>query len=432
MWVQNPTGSKVAGISSSTPPHGIDLCGGIFWHRYHSVSDPAEGENFMSARRRHYSQSSQQSISWLEHRSGFPSEAERQALIRRRKALHDELLPVMLNRLGPADAPGRELIKKYGPEEVDQALEVFDTIHDLPSFVADEAYFYRLYRHSYARFGGQRPFLTHEGLGGLQGENLRLYVERLKAGSDFSIKPREKEIEDLLLTDWRIWEDITPPAVPPCPDDFKPPAPAAYRGPAASLLEWGTDLDPERIEEAADTPERWISQIPALERMVLDPGLLEGWPGEAPSWAPWHALQLLGALEAWQSIPTLAALSGRPNDWLADLLSEVWARMGMAAEPILWMLLEDPASSAQRRGLAAEALTFLVEEEPLLSSKLAQGFGQIVQKDQPCDPTLNAYLIHYAQEIGELERILPIAEAAFDEQRVDEEILTLEDLEVEE
>jgi hypothetical protein len=192
------------------------------------------------------------------------------------------------------------------------------------------------------------------------------------------------------------------------------------------------DLDLERIEDEADKPELWLSYLPSLERMVFDPGLLDRWPGEAQSWAPWHALELLGALGAWQSIPALAALSGRPNDWLSDLLSEVWARMGMTAEPILWMLLEDPASSAQRRGLAAEALVFLVEEEPLLSGKLALGFGQIVQKVQPCDPTLNAYLIHFTQEIGELERIRPIIEAAFDEQRVDEKIITPEDLEWEE
>jgi len=96
------------------------------------------------------------------------------------------------------------------------------------------------------------------------------------------------------------------------------------------------------------------------------------------------------------------------------------------------MLLEDPTSQTQRRGLAAEALTLLVEDEPILSGKVAQGFGQIIQQTQPGDKTLNAYLIHFSQEIGELERIYPIAEAAFNEQRVDEEIITPEDLEEEE
>jgi len=386
----------------------------------------------MSQRRRHPSKSSQESIPWLEHRQGFPSEAERQALIQRREALQDELLPLVMRNSSQYDPPGRKLVEKYGQEEVERALDVFDTIRDLPSFIADEANSYRLYRHRYARFGGLRPFFTQEGLDIIQDESSKLYVERLKAGPDFSKRPREREIEDLLLTDWRTWEDITPPAVPPRPDNFHSPAPAAYREPIASILTWGTDLDWERIENEASHTERWRGHAPGLERMALDPGLLDGWPGEAQSWAPWHALILLGALGAWQSIPALATLSGRPNDWLSDLLPEVWAHMGMEAEPILWMLLEDPTSQTQRRGLAAEALTLLVEDEPILSGKVAQGFGQIIQQTQPGDKTLNAYLIHFSQEIGELERIYPIAEAAFNEQRVDEEIITPEDLEEEE
>jgi hypothetical protein len=49
--------------------------------------------------------------------------------------------------------------------------------------------------------------------------------------------------------------------------------------------------------------------------------------------------------------------------------------MGMAVEPVLWVLLEDTNTPAERRGLAAEALTLLLEYEPLLSGKIAQGFG---------------------------------------------------------
>ena len=72
-----------------------------------------------------------------------------------------------------------------------------------------------------------------------------------------------------------------------------------------------------------------------------------------------------------------------------------------------------------------------MKDEPLLAGKIAQGFGQIVKKAQPCDPTLNAYLIHFTRGIGELERIRPIVKSAFAAQRVDEEIITQEDLEEE-
>ena len=345
----------------------------------------------MSPRRHHQSQPISQPISWLAHRTGFPSEAERQALISRRKKLRDELLPVLLENYGPDDPPGRRLVQKYGWEEVEWAIEMFDEAREMPSFIADEAHSYRLYRHRYARFGGQRPFYSYQDLCVVQDEAIKLYIDRFKADRDFPKKPREKEIEDLLLEDWRTWEYITLPAVPPHPGNFKSPTPAAFREPASALLAWGTDLELERIENEAKAPERWLSQLSALECMSLDPGLLDGWPGDSQSWAPWHALQLLGALEAWQSVPALAELSGRPNDLLSDLLPEVWARMGMAVEPVLWVMLEDTSAPLQRRGLAAEALTFLVEDEPLLSGKIAQEFGQIVQNAQPCDPTLNSY-----------------------------------------
>jgi hypothetical protein len=63
-----------------------------------------------------------------------------------------------------------------------------------------------------------------------------------------------------------------------------------------------------------------------------------------------------------------------------------------------------------------------------LSGKIAQGFGQIVQKAQPCDPTLNACLIYFTKMIGEVKRIRPIIESAFADHRVDEHIITQADL----
>ena len=385
----------------------------------------------MSPRHRRQPQSSLPPIPWLEHREGFPTEAERQALIRRREALQDELLPLLLDGLEPDDPPARRLVRKYGWEEVERAVDVLEEARELPSFVADEATFFRLYRHRFARFGGQRPFYQGQELEAIQEEHLGYYLERIKSDPHAKMNPREKEIEDLLLAGWRTWEDITPPAAPPRPAGFRSPAPASYREPLASILAWGTDLDWKRIEGEAGHAERWSRRAHELERMALDPGLLDGWPGEAQSWAPWHALQLLGALGAWQSIPALARLSGCPNDWLSDLLPDVWARMGMEAEPVLWMVLEDTASPPARRGLAAEALTLLVEQEPLLSGKMARGFGQLLQKTLPGDPALNAYLIHFTRELGELDRIRPIARAAFEEQRVDLKIITPEDLEEE-
>ena len=374
--------------------------------------------------RRHQSQS----IPWLEHRAGFPSETERQLLIHRREDLDNELLPIMLDNFDPDGPKMIKLVDKYGWDEVDRAIKSFSNSMHRPSFIADEAAALREYRHRYACFGGQRPFYSYQDLDVLLDEILRLNIDRHKSGYIQSKKPREIELDNLLLTGWRSWEDITPPAVPSRPSDFKSPTPAVYRDPVAGLLTWGTDLDMERITDEAEQPERWLSQLPALERMALDPGLLDGWPGDPGSWAHWHALQLLGSLEAWQSVPALAALSGRSNDWLSDQLPGAWARMGLAVEPILWVFLEDVQAQTNRRGLAAEALTLLADDEPRLSGKIAQGFGQIVQKAQPCDPTLNACLIYFTKMIGEVKRIRPIIESAFADHRVDEHIITQADL----
>lgn len=68
-------------------------------------------------------------------------------------------------------------------------------------------------------------------------------------------------------------------------------------------------------------------------------------------------------------------------------------------------------------------------DEPLLSGKVVQGFGQILERERPGDPTLNAYLINFTAELDEPEWIWSIIQAAFEEQRVDLDIITPEDLE---
>jgi len=154
----------------------------------------------------HRRQSISQPISWLAHRTGFPSEAERQALIRRREKLRDELLPVLLQNYGPDDPPGRQLVQKYGWEEVEWAIAMIDKSMEMTSFIASETHSYRLYRHSYARFGGQRPFYSYPEHSAIEDEDLDFHIERFRAGRISSKKPREQELDDLLLLDWLTWK----------------------------------------------------------------------------------------------------------------------------------------------------------------------------------------------------------------------------------
>ena len=162
--------------------------------------------------------------------------------------------------------------------------------------------------------------------------------------------------------------------------------------------------------------------------MALDPLLLDGWPADPASWAPWYALQLLGELGAVESAYSLSELADIENDWLSDLLPEIWAGMGPAVEPFLWMIFEDSAHSTKKRGLAANALQLLAGEEFALRGKVVDAFGRLIANPST-PPALNAYLVHFLGQLEAQGVLRPVIEAAFAENRIDTEIIELEDME---
>jgi hypothetical protein len=372
----------------------------------------------MSKRRRSIAKpASPPQIEWLKHRTGYPSPEERQAIIRMRGELRAELLMMMFTKVKPDSPRAQALYKKYGKEEVERAIQKIDEGMETPSFIADEARGYRDYRQRYAHFGAGLRFLTSEELGALYVE----FFAQMREGKD-------SEAGRLLLVDWRDWEDITPPAVPPRPADFTTPSPASYPAPINELLDWGDDL--KRSHEFKDETEyiQWRKHIPALTRMALDPGLLHGWPSEPASWAPWHAIHSLGTLEAWESAPALAPLADLENDWLSDHLPHIWADMGLEVEPSLWMILEDASASAKQRGLAAESLVMLTEENEAMENKVVRGFQKILHNAVAYNPTVNGHLIRSLNNMERLDEVEETVNAAFGAGRVDPQIITPEDL----
>jgi hypothetical protein len=372
----------------------------------------------MSKRKRSFARTaSPPQIGWLKHRTGYPSPDERQAIIRMRDELRAELLMMMVTKVKPDSPRAQALYKKYGKEEVERAIQKIDEGMETPSFIADEARSYRDYRWRYARFGAGLKFLSSEELEASYMD----FLAQVREGKD-------SEAGRLLLVDWRDWEDITPPAVPPRPSDFTSPAPASYSAPINELLDWGDDL--KRSHEFEDETEyiQWRKHIPALTRMALDPGLLHGWPSEPASWAPWHAIHALGNLQAWESAPALAALADIENDWLSDHLPHIWADMGTEAEPALWMILENPSASAKERGLAAESLRMSAGENEAMEHKVVRGFQKILQNAVMFNATVNGYLINFLNTMDALEEVEETVNAAFEAGRVDPEVITPEDL----
>lgn len=371
----------------------------------------------MSKRKRHFAKpTAQPQIEWLKHRTGYPTPKEREAIIQLRRELTSELLMMMLSKVKPEDPRGHAVFKKYGEEEVNRALEKLDEGLELPSFVADDAHSYRDYRQRYARFGAGLKFYT-------SAEIDDLYTEHA-----VDLMNEDNEAGKSLIIGWRDWEDITPPAIPPRPADYAVPASSSYSAPVNDLLEWGDDL--KKSQQFADEAERtqWKKHIPALTRMALDPGLLNGWPSESASWAPWHAIHMLGELGAWESAPALAPLADLENDWLSDHLPHIWADMGREVEPSLWMILEDISASARQRGLAAQSLQMMTEDNEAMEDRVIAGFEKILKNEKTFDPTLNAYLLYYLKEMEVLDEVEETAKDAFLHERVDENIFTEEEL----
>lgn len=384
----------------------------------------------MSRRKRHSAaQPTNNQIEWLQHRTGYPEAEERAQILRLREKISEEVMLLNLEKVSTNDRRYRTLIDKYGTEEIQRAERKFREGMDTASRVADDAKSYREYRLRYAKFGGEQKFYSAKEISDLYD----VYFEQFKDAMDNNSRAAseaQNEIEKLLLMGWRDWDDITPPTIPPRPADYNPPEPASYPEPVNGLLEWGDDLH-KTLQFATEAElMQWKKFIPALTRMALDPGLLNGWPAEKSSWAPWHAAHTLSVLQAWESAPALAEIPDIENDWLSDHLPHIWADMGRQAEPSLWMILESQSSSAKRRGLAAEALFMTAESSRVMYEKVVRGFEKILMNANTFDPALNGYLIMFLKDMKVSDATLDKIRTVFDGNRVDTDIITSEDLEV--
>lgn len=354
--------------------------------------------------------------------AAFPSPSERERIIERRDKLLEELITATV--MYPGDYRRIDkLVREYGPQEVTLVLNVIQSRSLNTNLISDESSCYREYRRAFARFGGDRRFLNMQEYDTLSLEHAKLNAER-KFKSPFRRGPsaRERELSDLLLVGVAFWEDITPPAVPPRPDDFEAPAPGDYDYPVRKLLQWGWDLDEQRMRDNTKNVTKWWPAVPELVRMVLDEGLLNGWPGEKSSWAPYHALYTLGYLRAHKAAGQLFPLFEQENDWLSDRLSVVWGLMGPQAEPPLWDYLDNSEHDPKNRGIVMLGLATITEAHPDRRSDIIAGLVRVLQHAFADDAEANAYIVHVLYCMQAVEAKQAIFEA-FEQGKVDESII---------
>jgi hypothetical protein len=361
-------------------------------------------------------------------RKGYPSLAERERIVERRDKLLRELIAILVTPQRD-DRKMEALIWQYGPQEVSLVLERFQQRAARSELIGDEAATYREYRRVFAGFGGSRPFLSWQEYSDLSYEHGMLNVKRTFQ-SLVSRRPgaREREARDLLLIDaW--WDDITPPDVPPRPADFAAPRAGTYDYPTRTLLDWGWNLDDERVKNNARNVNKWRPAIDDLVRMALDEGLLDGWPGEPASWAPYHALNMLGYLRAHGVAGELCGLLGRENDWLSDRLAVAWGWMGPQAEPALWDYVEDRGYAPEQRAIAMLGLRNVARAHPKQRGSVVRRLADLLHRAPAEDAEANAYVAWVLNSLEAVEARETVAKA-FEQQKIDDSITAPYDLDI--
>ena len=352
----------------------------------------------------------------------YPSPVERERIIERRDQLLRQAITALVVHHGDVDKID-QLSQKYGPHEVALVLNAVQARSASSQMIGEEPAIHREYRRTFARFGGDRSFLSKREYEELAFEHARLHAKRtFKPPFSRRTSPRERELYDLLLVGADFWEDITPPAIPPRPDDFQAPPPGEYGYPVRTLLTWGWDLDERRMVDNAKNVAKWRPATGDLLRMVFDEGLLDGWPGDKPSWAPYHALHMLGHLRAYEFAGRLFPLMDRENDWLSDRLPLVWAAIGPRAEPPLWDYLGDTGHDPEKRGIVLLGLKGIVETHSERRTDVVDGLICLLHRAPVDDATANAYVVHVLWRMQAFEAREAISEA-FELDKVDTSII---------
>jgi hypothetical protein len=383
---------------------------------------------------RHRSDVAQENLTDIIHslRGGqYPPEEERWEIIERRQAILRELIKDMVTNAGENQvARANSFLDHHDQIDVLMALNAMTENLSRAGLLLDHARVYREYRRAFARYGGERRFLRAAEFEELNVEYVKMSMKReMLPVIKIPASKREKELRDLVLSGHNLWEDITPPAVPPRPADFQAAEPGVYTPPAQNLLSWGWEIDRRRVTKAvAGDRKRWLAAVPDLQRMALDEGLLSGWPGEAASWAPEQALDVMTFLKVSEGTAALATLADRPEDWLSDKLAEVYAAAGPSVEEELAEDFANPAYSENRRQALLGGLHALAENYPARREAIIRRLADSLDANPVEQAKLNGYIIHVLDQLEGVEAADAVR-SAFKEDRVDTGIIEQGDIE---
>jgi len=204
------------------------------------------------------------------------------------------------------------------------------------------------------------------------------------------------------------------------------PATKRYPEALAGLLSLGKPTDNTNYQEWAG---RLKDQVPDLIRMVLDEDLNQRKEEDPAVWAPLHALHVLGVLGAEAAAQPLTACLDWDDDWVSEALPEVYAGIGPAAIPVLQAYLEDSTHDRFGRAKASESLAAIARAHPSVHKDIVAYLGRPSADDNAVEEDVTTFVIGDLADLGDLSAY-PAIQRAYDENRVNPQIIGLEDVEI--
>lgn len=164
-----------------------------------------------------------------------------------------------------------------------------------------------------------------------------------------------------------------------------------------------------------------------LVQMVLDKTYQEYEEDDPRVWTDLHALRVLMRMgaAAQAGIEPLLPLLNSDDDYLREEIPFYYAEMGQAAiEPLARIVRDDTADEFLRSG-ASESLAEIGEKTPELRPVIVPILEETLLVEQ--EETVAAFLVCNLLDLGALDS-MAIIEKAFEEERVDESVVCLADV----
>lgn len=204
---------------------------------------------------------------------------------------------------------------------------------------------------------------------------------------------------------------------------------AKYPSPMRVLFTLGK---PEPDDSYAELAENLKGHVPQLVELALDQDIDSLKQTDRAVWSPLHALAILGELRAAEAVEPLLEMMDWDDDWLEAQLPEVYGAIGAPGLPVLKAYALDSSNGqwGRARALASLAAVARVHEETrdevvrfFIDFLDRPGAGSNVEEE-----FITARLICDLGDLKATESYEAIRRA-YDEDRVDEGVIRLEDVE---